>query len=166
MLYAPRGDLVINGDFEDGTPREPPEDWMSQNVTLSGLPSAAFTGEQAAVLGGTDPGQPAVLYQDVNVAPLHRYQLSFQLARTVLPAGALMVEVRWLDSSSQDAGPGLHLYLPPAAPGTVATGIWDAQVHVTDFVPVSACFGRIVFTKGQAAPAPVILDAVTFADIA
>ncbi len=165
MLLAPKGNLVINGDFEDGTPGAPPEDWVSTNVTLSGLPTVAFTGEQAALLGGTDPAQPAVLYQDVNVAPLRRYKLSFHLARTAEPAGALVAEVRWLDAASMDLGPALHVYVPALSPGTVVAGIWDAQVHVSDLTPMNACMARILFIRGQPAAAPIIMDSVVFADI-
>ena len=165
MLFAPKGNLVTNGDFEEGTPGAPPEGWISTNVTLTG-PDAAFTGEQAALLGGTSPGEPAVLYQDVNVSPLRRYQLSVQLAAPARPAGDLIIEVRWLDPAQTDAGVGLHAYVPDASLGVLPLGVWDAQVHVTDCVPLGACMARILFTRSARPGAlPTVMDAVTFADI-
>ena len=165
MLFAPKGNLVTNGDFEEGTPGSPPEGWMSTNVALSG-PEAAFTGDQAALLGGPAPDQAAVLYQDVTVSPLRRYQLSFQAAAAGQTTSDLIVEVRWLDSSGTDVGTGIHVYLPSRSLGCLESGVWDVQVHVSDYVPAGAYMARIVFTR-SAAPgsAPTVVDAVAFADI-
>lgn len=166
MLFAPKGNLVVNGDFEEGTPGTPPEGWISDNVSLVG-PGTAFTGHQAASVGGIDPAQVAVLRQDVTVAPFRRYQLSFRTAALQGPGpGGLTATVRWLDHSCTDMGPGLSVYIPGHAAGSLPQGLWNAQVHLTDRAPLGTCMARIAFAKSATPGAvPVILDRVSFADV-
>lgn len=165
MLFAPKGNLLTNGDFEDDAEDTPPEGWNSVNVTVGG-PDTAFSGERAALLGGCDPCEPAVLYQDVNVAPLHKYQLTFQVSGILPAAGDLVAEVRWLDHCCTDMGLGLHVYMNAAAFGKIHEGIWDAQSHITDCAPIGAYMARILFTRsGKPDSGPNVLDGLSFANI-
>ncbi len=163
MIFAPKGNLITNGDFEDNALGAPPQDWISVNTVVGG-PTVAFTGERGAVLGA-DPDEPAVLYQDVNVVPTHRYQLTFQTAGFPPATGDLVVQVRWLDHCCADVGVGLHVYVEPQA-GAIEAGTWIAQTHLTDMVPMGTCMARILFTRGvRAEHGANVLDAVSFADI-
>ena len=165
MLLAPKGNLITNGDFEEGEPGSPPEGWVSTNVALSG-PELAFTGDRAALLGGPDPGQWAVLHQDVTVCPMRRYLLTFQAGAAGQSPPELIVQVRWLDSSGTDLGLGLHVHLLSRSLGPVECGVWNVQTHVTDCAPLGTCMARVVFTKGGGSgSSPIVLDAVTFAGI-
>lgn len=166
MLSAPKGNLITNGDFEEGAPGAPPVDWISANALTVG-DCLAFTGTQAASLGEADPSCPAVLYQDVSVTPLHRYQLSFQLGVNQTPGADLIVEVRWLDHLCTDAGPGLSVFISGASSPNAAAGSWDAQVHLTECAPICTCMARVLFSRspGPNGTDPNIVDAVVFADI-
>ena len=165
MLFAPKGNLITSGDFEEGDSGSPPAGWTSTNVSLSG-PELAFTGDRSALLGGPDPAQYAVLRQDVTVWPMRRYLLTFQAGAVGKSPPELTVEVRWLDSSGMDLGIGLHVHIPSRSLGPVSCGSWSTQCHVSDCAPLGTCMARVIFTKGGGpSSAPIALDAVTFADI-
>jgi hypothetical protein len=165
MLFIPKGNLITNGDFEDDAVGGPPEGWISVNVT-AGDRDAAFTGERAALLGGCDPCEPAILYQDVNVAQFRRYNLVFQVSGLCDHAADLFAEVRWLDSCGTDIGLGLRVFIEGQAFGRVCEGAWNPQSHLTDFAPPGACMARVVFTRaGRPNRGPNVLDSVSFADV-
>lgn len=166
MLFCPKGNLISNGGFEEGAACEPPEDWMSTNTLTVGH-NLAFTGCRAASLGEECPSAPAVLYQDVGVIPMHRYQLSFQLGADDCETGDLIVEVRWMDSSCNDLGPGLHVFASGKVSPDVDRGLWDAHVHLTECAPVCVCLARVVFTRSprHCEDGPNLLDAVVLADV-
>lgn len=166
MLFSPKGNVITNGDFEEGAKGAPPEDWISTNTVTVGH-HLAFTGVRAASLGQECPSAPAVMYQDVSVTPLHRYQLSFQLGVDDCPAGDLIIEVRWLDWSCIDVGPGLHVFASGTVSPDVDDGIWDAHVHLTECAPICACMARVLFTRSPRChdSEPNLVDAVILADV-
>jgi len=165
MFFAPKGNLLTNGDFEDDATDTPPEGWHSVNVVVGG-PETAFTGERAALLGGCDHCEPSVLYQDVDASPLRRYQLVFQVSGVEHLAADLTAEVRWLDSGCTDIGLGLRVLVPAAAFGEVCEGTWNPQSHITDCAPIGTCLARVVFVRaGRPESGANVIDAVSFAEI-
>jgi len=165
MLFAPKGNLVMNGDFESGALGAPPTDWISTNVSLVGA-EFAFTGAQAASMGEVTPTDPAVMFQDISVVPGQRYQLTFQMGVAEKTGGDLIVEVRWLTDSGRDTGLGLHVFISGIPSPQPKNGIWEAQVHLTDFAPTEASIARLIFSRSPSVCrfSPTIIDAVTFAD--
>ncbi|MGE5580123.1 MAG: hypothetical protein ACM3WU_08790 [Bacillota bacterium] len=165
MLFAPTGNLLVNGDFEDDSPGTPPEGWESDNVKI-GDKDSAFTGERAALLGICDPCEPAILYQDVTVVPLRRYQLVFQLSGLGRKAADLVAEVRWLDGGCTDIGLGLRVLIDGSAIGEICECAWNPQSHITDCAPLGACMARVLFVRaGKRDSDATVLDAVSFAGI-
>ncbi len=90
--------------------------------------NSAFTGERAALLGICDPCEPAILYQDVTVVPLRRYQLVFQLSGLGRKATDVIAEVRWLDSGCTDMGLGLRVSIDGSAIGGLRCA-WNRSPH-------------------------------------
>ena len=151
--------------FEDDDEGTPPAGWFSENVKVGG-PDTAFTGERSALLGACDPCEPSVLYQDVNVAPLRRYQLTFQASAVDRRAADLTAEVRWLDGGCTDIGVGLRVLIDASAFGEVCEGTWNPQSHITDRAPLGVCMARVVFVRaGSHDSGATALDAVSLVDI-
>lgn len=166
MLAAAKCNLIANGDFEKGNVGEPPACWESENVLLTG-PDQAFTGRQAASMGAEVQSDPAIMFQDLPVFPVRRFLLTFQMASSYCSAGDLLVQVRWLNNSGCDLGAGLYVFVSGLASGKPGEGLWREQVYLTDYSPAGVCSARLIFTRspGKAGSSPMIIDAVTFADV-
>lgn len=165
MPLLRKGNLIVNGDFESGDTGCPPDDWTSYNAVLVG-PDKAFTGCRAVSLGGDESCDPAVLYQDVEVSPRHRYELSFQIGVWEEAKGPVVVQVRWLDAFGTDLGTGLHVFIEAGHTPDISRGFWNSHVHLTDLAPARAVAARVLFTAGKTWDScPPVIDCVAFADI-
>lgn len=166
MFLVPKGNLVCNGDFELGSPGEPPKAWCCQNVVIVGEPFA-FTGVQAASMGSEVPGDPAFMYQDVDVIAGQRYLLTFQMGTTAAVGGDLMVTVTWLSPDGFQIGTGLSVFISGVSSPVPSSGFWKVHSYLTDLAPLGACGMRLAFTMSPSASGSnaVMIDGVTLTQI-
>lgn len=162
------GNLVKNSGFELGLAfwQVPPTltSLVHQNVRVADA-GLAHSGLSMLAMGGFDPAQPAVIYQEVPVSPGRFYQLNLSVSGASLNPASLEVTVVWLDAEGNEIGLGLSIFVPAATVGSVTSGAWSMSTGVTDEAPVRARKARIAFTKGSGT-SELFLDDISFFEVA
>lgn len=143
--YFCRGNLVINGGFEDGLMH-----WSASNVMIVGG-KEPHEGRYAAGLGARQYNRRASsLQQDVripSVTPSQFFQIIFHVAGYKdAPAGLALI-ASWLSAEKALLGIGAQALIQPRAIGNGSRGKWNTYNLVTFEAPRGAAFLRLHFAK-------------------
>jgi len=161
-FYFARGNLVVNGGFEEGL-----TGWS--NITNVGLEGRlnSHEGLVAAAMGKTNNTLTSFLQQDVPILPRRFYKLTLYVAGLAPEPADLSVDIRWLDLAASDLGTAVEgpspVLVPAATIGAAATGAYRAVIIYTSEAPPPVAAARIILSKAPGtAENFVLVDDVLF----